>query len=272
VPVVTGTLDVDGLKDRQRAMWSAGQYDLIAQRIAGVGETVVAAAAIEPGMTVLDVATGTGNAAIPAAKAGGQVTGLDLTPELFEAARGHAEEAGVTIDWVEGDAEALPFEDASFDRVLSVFGVMFAPRQKIAAAELARVCRPGGSVVVANWTPSGFIGRLISTVTSHLPPPPPGTASPLQWGEERHVRKLLGGQLLLAQDLHVVDIRPPSYDLMVGLFDFAFGPLVLARKALGDERFAAVLTDIRALMDEFDMGEDEPHIQSEYLLTIAHRP
>jgi len=256
--------DTAELKARQRAIWAAGEYDLCAQRITAAAEAVVEAAAIEPGTAVLDVATGTGNAAIRAAQAGAEVTGLDLTPELFDVARGHAEEAGVAIEWVEGDAEALPFADASFDRVLSVFGVMFAPRQKVAAAELARVCRPGGSVVVANWTPGGFFGRVFASMAAHLPP--------ALWGDERHIRKLLGGQLLLAQELRHVDIRPPSREAMAALFDNAFGPFVMARKALGDERFEAVLDDFRALIAQFDTGDDEPLIRAEYLLTVAHRP
>ncbi len=263
--------DIDELKDRQRAAWSAGDFDAIAQFIWSVGAVVAETAGIEPGMKVLDVATGSGNAAIPAAQAGGEVTGLDLTPELFVAARRHAEEAGVTIEWVEGDAEALPFEDASFDRVLSTFGVMFAPRQKVAAAELARVCRPGGSVVVANWTPAGFIGRMFAVVGRHLPPPP-GAALPVQWGDERHVRTLLGGQLLLAQERRTVDLRAPSCDAFVAKYDEAFGPFILARKALGDERFAALLDDFRALIEEFDEGDGELHVPAEYLLTVAHRP
>jgi ubiquinone/menaquinone biosynthesis C-methylase UbiE len=263
--------EAEDLKARQRATWAAGQYDLCAQRIVAGADAVVEVAAIESGMAVLDVATGTGNAAIRAAKAGAQVTGLDITPELFEVARGYAGEAGVSIEWVEGDAEALPFADASFDRVLSVFGVMFAPHQKVAAAELARVCRPGGSVVVANWTPSGFFGRLFAAMAEHLPPTP-GAVSPALWGDERHVRKLLGGQLLLAQELRHVDILPPSRDAMVAIFDHAFGPFVMARKALGDERFEAVLDDFRALIAEFDSGDTAPHIRAEYLLSVAHRP
>jgi ubiquinone/menaquinone biosynthesis C-methylase UbiE len=269
---VTTTPNIDELKARQRATWSAGNYDLIAQRIAAVGEVVAEAAQIEPGMAVLDVATGTGNAAIPAAVAGANVTGLDLTPELFDAARAHAGEAGVTIEWVEGDAEALPFEDESFDRVLSVFGVMFAPRQRVAAAELARVCRSGGSVVVASWTPQGFTGRLFATLGRHLPAPAAGGSSPVQWGDERHVRTLIGGQLLLAQERRTVDLRGPSRDAMIAMYDHAFGPFVLARRALGDARFAVVLEDVRALVEEFDQGEGELHIEAEYLLTVAHRP
>src|SRR3954464_9790481 len=130
------------LKQRARKTWAAGNFDEIAKRVLEVGQRVAASAAIEPGMTVLDVACGTGNATIPAALAGGRATGLDLTPELLEDARRNADAAGVEIGWVEGDAEALPFEDGSFDRVISTFGVMFAPRHEVAAAELARVCAP----------------------------------------------------------------------------------------------------------------------------------
>jgi SAM-dependent methyltransferase len=267
------TPDIAAPTSSQRAVWAAGDYDLMAQQILwSVGPVVVEAAGIEAGMTVLDVATGTGNAAIRAAQAGATVTGLDLTPELLEAGRARAAEAGVTIDWVEGDAEALPFEDASFDRVLSVFGVMFAPRQQVAAAELARVCKPGGSVVLAAWVPDGFIGRMFGLLASHFPPPAPGTESPLRWGDERRPRQLLGGQLLLAQDHRILDLRPPSREQFVDLYDTSFGPFVLARKALGDEAFEAVLADFRALVEEFDDGDGEVHIPAQYLLTVAHRP
>jgi SAM-dependent methyltransferase len=259
------------MKARQRAMWSVGDYDAIATLFWEVGAVVVEAAGIEPAMAVLDVATGTGNAAIRAAQAGAEVTGLDLTPELFEAARKRAAAAEVTIDWIEGDAEALPFADASFDRVLSTFGVMFAPRQQIAAAELARVVRPGGRVVVASWTPAGFFGRLIGSLMQHMPPPP-GVASPLAWGDERLLRTLLGGQLLLDQEAHTVELRAPCAAAMIAEFERAFGPLVLARKALGDDGFAAVRDDLRALVEHFDAGEDSTRIPSEYLLTVAHRP
>jgi len=260
------------VKKRQRETWSAGQYDLLAQRIWAVGGVVAQTAQIEPGMAVLDVAAGTGNAAIQAAQAGATVTALDLTPELFDIGRTHAQEAGVEVEWVEGDAEALPFADASFDRVLSVFGVMFAPRQQLAAGELARVCKPGGSVVLANWAPDGFVGRMFQMIAAHLPTPTVATPSPLEWGDERRARALLGGQLLLAQERRTVDMRPPSRDALVALFDNAFGPFIMARKALGDDRMGLVLDDFRGLIDEFDEGEDEVHIRAAYLLTIAHRP
>jgi SAM-dependent methyltransferase len=268
---VTSDSDTAAVKARQRAMWSAGDYDSIATFFWDVGAIAVEAAAIEPPMAVLDVATGTGNAAVRAAQAGADVTGLDLTPELFEAARQRAAEAGVTVEWVEGDAEALPFDDASFDRVLSTFGVMFAPRQQLAAAELARVCRPGGRVVLASWTPDGFLGRVIGLLVRQLPLPP-GSAAPALWGDERHVRKLLGGQLLLDQEPHTVDFRFASVDAMVAEFERAFGPFALGRKVLGDEGFAVVRDGFRALIDEFGTGDGETRVPSEYLLTVAHRP
>jgi SAM-dependent methyltransferase len=266
-----GAPNIDEVKARQRATWSAGNWDVIAQNLASMGETVVEAATIEPGMTVLDVATGAGNAALPAARAGARVTGLDLTPELLDDARRHAAEEELEIDWVQGDAEALPFDDASFDRVLSTIGVMFAPRQQVAAAELARVCKPGGSVVLASWTPQSYQGRLFGILAKHLPPTS-GVPSPLLWGDERHVRKLLGGQLLLAQERRYVDMRPPSVDALLAMLDYAFGPFIMARKALGDEAFGIVLQELRALTQEFDEGEGETYIRAEYLLTIAHRP
>ena len=186
------------MKAIQRAIWAAGDYDAIAELFWDVGQVVAEAAAIGPDMKVLDVATGTGNAAIRAAAAGAEVVGLDLTPELFAGARRREALAGVSVEWVEGDAEALPFQDASFDRVLSTFGVMFAPRHRVAAEELVRTCRPGGMIVLANWTPDGFAGQIIATVQSHLPPQPAIAQRPTLWGEEAHLRTLLGGQVLLA--------------------------------------------------------------------------
>src|ERR671910_2810696 len=172
-------------------MWAAGEY----ARIAGLIEDdprfrLVSGVGIGPGMTVLDVATGTGNVAIPAAAQGAQVTGLDLTPELFDRARERAAEAGVEVEWVEGDAEDLPFEDGRFDRVLSTFGIQFAPRHQVAASEALRVTRPGGTIGLVNWTPQGHIGRILKAVGSRLPKPPEYVSPPPLWGDEAHVREL----------------------------------------------------------------------------------
>ncbi len=267
------TDEVQELKNRNRVMWAAGDYDKIAELIWPVGEVVVEAAAIEPGMDVLDVAAGTGSVATRAAGKGATVTASDLTPELFDAGRRRAEEAGVAIaDWVEADVEALPFEDASFDRVLSSFGAMFAPRHKVAADELVRVLRPGGTLVMSTWLQHGFGGRLFQTIGRHAPKPPEFADPPVLWGDEGHVRRMLGGVLLLAFDTHTVDVVFPSLDDMVAEYDTAFGPLVLLRKTLGEDKYEAVLRDFRVMAEHLDVGEDEVRIPAEYLLIVGHKP
>src|SRR5688500_3929533 len=172
-------------------MWGTGDYASVADKIATAGETLVAAAGIEPGQDVLDVACGTGNASVPAATLGARVTGLDFAPALLAIARERGADAMVEVEWVEGDAQALPFEDSSFDRVISVFGHMFAPDQERTAAEMLRVVRPGGRIGIACWTPDGKIGAMFKTLGA-LNPPPAGVQSPLLWGTEDHVRGLLG--------------------------------------------------------------------------------
>ena len=259
-----------GLKALQHAIWSAGDYDAIAELFWDVGAVVAGAAAIEPGMRVLDVATGTGNAAIRAAAAGSDVVGLDLTPELFDDARRREALAGVSVEWVEGDAEALPFDDESFDRVLSTFGVMFATHHEVAAAELVRTCRRGGMIVLANWTPESFIGRLFATVAGHVPVPPP--VPPILWGDEAHLRSLLGGQTLLAIEQRSVDFVFDSVDAMIDGYEETFGPMVLARQALGAERYAALKDDMRALVESLGSGDGELRIPSEYLLVVGLKP
>lgn len=164
------------------SVWALGDYAVLAERISGVGELLVERAGVEAGMDVLDVATGTGNAALPAVQRGARVTGLELVPELLDMARERAAESGFEVDWVEGSAEELPFADAEFDRVVSVFGHMFAPHHERAAAELVRVCRPGGVVGFCCWVPEGTIGRGLGPI-------------PTRWGTEEHVRELLPGPL-----------------------------------------------------------------------------
>src|SRR5919199_3730368 len=189
------------LKARHRKMWASGDYpSMVETWLLPLGPRLVEACEIVPGMHVLDVGAGTGNASIPAAQRGASVTASDLTPELLDAGGRRAEGAGVDLGWVEADAERLPFEDASFDVVISSIGVMFAPRHQAAADELVRVCRPGGTIGLLSWTPEGMIGGLFRTIGPFAPPPPPGAQTPPLWGSQDHVRELLADRV----DLHTL--------------------------------------------------------------------
>lgn len=184
------------LKAKHRALWAAGDYPAVASDlIPELGPRLVTASGLRAGQRVLDVAAGSGNAAVPAAAAGATVIASDLTPELFDAGRAHAARVGVELEWVEADAEALPFEDNSFDVVLSCVGAMFAPHHQVTADELVRVVRPGGTIAMINWTPTGFIGKLFATMKPYAPPPPPGASAPPLWGDENHVRELFGDKV-----------------------------------------------------------------------------
>jgi ubiquinone/menaquinone biosynthesis C-methylase UbiE len=181
------------LKARHRAMWALGDYPAVAvDLVAELGTVLVAAAAITAGDQVLDVAAGSGNAAIPAAARGADVLATDLTPELMEAGRRIAERTGTKLQWQEADAEALPFPDNGYDVVMSCLGVMFAPHHQASADELVRVCRPGGRIALLSWTPEGFIGQMFAVMKPYAPVPPPGVQPPPLWGSEDHVGELLG--------------------------------------------------------------------------------
>jgi SAM-dependent methyltransferase len=237
------------LKQFHRTMWAAGHFDAIAQLVWDVGEKLSVVADVEPGMTVLDVACGTGNASIAAALAGAEVTGLDLTPELLDDARRNADEAGVEIEWIHGDAEALPFADGKFDRVLSTFGVMFAPRHEVAAGELARVTAPGGAIGLCNWTPEGLVGQMFRTVASRLPTPPSYAKPPVLWGDEHHVERLLEPHdIELEFQRADAVVRGESLEAFVQHFEDNFGPWHMAKAALGDAwpELRAELTEIYA--------------------------
>ncbi len=193
---VTTTPAGPDLKAKHRAMWASGDYADVAERvIPSLGPVLVEACGIRAGQRVLDVAAGSGNAAVPAARVGASVVASDLTPELLDRGRTDAEAAGVSLEWRTADAEALPFDDASFDVVMSCVGVMFAPHHQASADELVRVVRPGGTIGLLSWTPEGFIGQLFATMKTYVAPPPPGAQPPPLWGREDHVRALLGDRV-----------------------------------------------------------------------------
>jgi ubiquinone/menaquinone biosynthesis C-methylase UbiE len=223
------------MKQHARTTWAAGDFPAVAKlTLWEAGERLVRRVGIGRDEDVLDVACGTGNAAIRAVQAGGRVTGLDLTPELLEAGRKLADDAGVEITWVEGDAEAIPFEDSSFDVVLSTFGAMFAPRHQVTAAELARVLRPGGRLGLCNWTPEGTTGEFFRTIGSYLPPPPDFVQPPLLWGTEDHVRTLFAGTGVQLE-FERATVQPPPFESAADAVDFLatnFGPLMMLRGML----------------------------------------
>jgi SAM-dependent methyltransferase len=259
------------LKDQHRAVWAAGRYADVAETIADALPThLLALAGIEPGDAVLDVATGTGNAALLAAAHGADVTGLDLVPSLLDVAR--ARDDG-RIAWVEGDAEALPFADASFDRVLSVVGIQFAPRHQVVADELVRVCRPGGAIGLVNWTPEGLIGRMFKILGSYMPKPPAFASPPPLWGSEEHQRRLFGSRASLTFERGMNPWRFPSVDEYMTFFEERYGPTIKAKARLEAEgTWEDCRAELRALYEELNIATDGTlHIDSEYLVTIAQR-
>jgi SAM-dependent methyltransferase len=260
---------MEEFKVRQRAMWAAGDYATLSEHIKDVGELVVERAGVEPDMQVLDVACGTGNAAIPAARAGADVTGLDLVSELLEGGRKKAAVEGLEIEWVEGDAEDMPFEDDSFDRVLSTFGHMFAPRHERTADEMARVCKQGGVVGICCWTPEGVTGDILGAVGRYMPPPPDFASPPLLWGTDDHVRAMFDS---VATDFeferHSTTIDWESVDGWADYFTPRFGPLVTAKQMLG-ERFDDLRSDLVGVWEEWnESGDARLVLPQEYLLSV----
>lgn len=264
---ITDPAGLAEFKQRTRATWAAGDFPEVAKReLWDVGERLVQRVGIGKGEQILDVACGSGNVAIRAAQAGGRVTGVDLTPELFEAGRRLADEAGVTVDWIEGDAEALPFEDESFDVVLSTFGTMFAPRHEVTAAELARVLRPGGRLGLCSWTPAGSQGEFFRTLGTHLPPAPDFAQPPLLWGTPDHVRKLFAGtgvQLEFDRDT-VEGATYDSGDDALEFFSTKFGPLMMVRGLLESQgTWAGVREELAQIYDR--------HEPAEYLVVLGRK-
>ena len=266
------SIDVSAFKQGQKAMWTAGDYPDIALRIVTVGEYLAERAGAAPGLELLDVATGSGNVSIAAARRGAKVTALDLTPKLLEAQRARAAAEGLEIILIEGDAEELPFDADSFDRVTSCFGVMFAPRQKLAAEELVRVARPGGSIVVAAWAPDGFIGRNFSTTATYMPVPPPELTPPVMWGHEQHVRGLFEGTgVELLFERRAVSFEAGSPEAWLAEDEQKLGPALMAKAALEPQgRWEDLRRDMLALYEEFNQAEDGSfRVEAEYLVTVA---
>ena len=269
------TIDVSAIKQGQRAMWTAGDYPEVARRIVEVGEYVARGAGAGPGIDLLDVATGSGNVSIPAAQAGAKVTGLDLTPKLLDAQRARAAEAGVEVELVEGDAEELPFENDSFDAVTSCFGVMFAPRHDVAAAELVRVARPGATIVVAAWTPDGFVGASFRATAGFAPPPPPDLVPPVMWGDADHVRSLFEGSgAELSFEPRSVTFAGPSAEQWLADDERMLGPAVMMKAALEQQgRDGEMRETMLALYGERNEAVDGSFsVKADYLVTTARMP
>jgi len=264
--------DLTDSQDTDRALWATGDYDAIAELVWDVGAAVTAAVGVEAGMRVLDVGTGTGNAAIRAAQAGGEVVGLDIAPELFEAGRRRAGEAGVEVEWVEGDAESLTFEDDSFDRVFTAFGTIHTTEHDQAANELVRVCKPGGEIVMANWSPNSFPARLSSLLRRLELEETRSAVDPSEWGTHGHPRRVLGGQLVLAIEPASVDLVFESVDAMLAHYEANFGPLAVARREVDPQLYDNLRRELRAWIEEHDTGEGETRVSASYLLVVGHKP
>lgn len=258
--------------DRQRETWEAGDYPDVAATIEDVSPVAVRAVGAGAGDDLLDVATGTGNTALAAARLGARVTGLDIVPGLLDVARERAAAEGLEIEYVEGDAAALPFAASSFDRVTSVFGAMFASDQPETAAEMLRVCRPGGAIAVTAFTPAGLNGQMFATVARHLPPPR-GSQPPVLWGDEDHVHALFAGAAGIECERRSYPIVGASAEAWVEYLSTVLGPLVQSRRALEAQgRWPAARDDLVALYGAHNEATDGTlHAPAEYLLTVVRR-
>jgi SAM-dependent methyltransferase len=265
-------VDLSAAKARQQAAWSAGDYAVVGTTLQIVGETLCEALDLRAGERVLDVAAGNGNATLAAARRGTDVTSTDYVPALLERARARATAEALTVQFEQADAESLPYADATFDVVLSTFGVMFTPDQERAAAQLARVCKPGGRIGLANWTPSSFIGELFKLVGRYLPPPA-GVRSPALWGTEERLRELFGSRLdaIAFERRHFV-FRYRSAAHWLDVFRTAYGPLQKAFDALDDRARESLAADLVALAERFNRATDGTlAAPSEYAEVVIRR-
>lgn len=264
--------DLAAIKHRQQATWSSGDYHMIGTQILIVSELLIEALDVHSTERLLDVATGSGNAALAAARRACDVVGVDYVPALLDRARRRADAEGVEAVFIDGDAENLPFDDASFDVVSSVFGVMFAPNQERTASELARVARPGGRIGLVAHTPDGFIGQLFKVIAKHVPPPA-GLRSPILWGTETRLRELFGeaiGEIWLERRFYTFRARSPQ--AFVDDWRRWYGPTLKAFEAVGETGAPALESDILDLIDRFNRATDGSMIvPSEYLEAVIVR-
>jgi ubiquinone/menaquinone biosynthesis C-methylase UbiE len=264
--------DLAAVKQRQHGAWSSGDYAIVGTTLQIVGEQLCEALDLRAGSKVLDVAAGNGNATLAAARRWCDVTSTDYVPALLKRGRERAAAEHLTVEFREADAEALPFADASYDVVLSTFGVMFTPDQDKAASELARVCKSGGKIGLANWTPQGFIGQLFKTIGKHLPPPA-GVKSPALWGTTARLAEMFGSEasdIVAEPRMFVFRYRSPDHWLDV--FKSYYGPMLKAFAALDETGQAALRRDLMALLGEFNHADDGTVVvHSEYLEIVISK-
>jgi SAM-dependent methyltransferase len=264
-------VDLAAVKARQQAMWASGDFAVIGTTLQIVGETLCEAAELESGSRVLDVACGNGNATLAAARRFCRTIGIDYVPSLLARARDRAAAEQLEIDFMEGDAERLPFPADSFDAAISTFGVMFAPDQERAARELTRVVRRGGKIALANWTPEGFIGRMLATVGKHVPPPA-GVASPIYWGNEARLRELFPDVTMFHTRRRDFVFRYESADHFINVFRDYYGPTYKAFGGLDPQGRVRLTEDLRALIEQFKSpGKKTLAVPAEYLEVVIDR-
>ncbi|HZY55721.1 MAG TPA: class I SAM-dependent methyltransferase [Reyranella sp.] len=264
-------IDLATLKGRQQLAWGSGDYAVVGTTLQIVGESLCEAVDLRSNQRVLDVAAGNGNATLAAARRFAEVVSTDYVPALLERGAERAKAERLPVTFQEADAEALPFDDASFDVVLSTFGVMFTPNQEQAARELLRVCRPGGKIGLANWTPEGFIGQLFKTIGKHVPPAP-GVRSPALWGNKAHLASLFSPNASIRANERQFVFRYRSPEHWLEVFATYYGPVHKALGALEGSKRAALEADLRALLDTFNDARDGTLVApSDYLEVVATR-
>ncbi len=269
---MSAAIDFKMIKTRQQTAWASGDYSVIGTTLQIVGELLAESCELQFDETVLDVAAGNGNATLAAARRGCRVTSTDYVPELLQRGAERARADGLEVRFQAADAEALPFEDASFDAVVSTFGVMFSPDHAQAASELARVCRPGGRIGLANWTPSSLIGQLFKTLGRHVPPPA-GVSSPALWGTGEHVRALFGERAAdIGIQSRVFKFRYRSAKHFIEVLRTWYGPVHKAFASLSDDKAAALEKDLETLINALNTaGPGSLVVPSEYLEIVVTR-